>query len=376
MLSTFGARKIRSAVTLAAAILISSCVYTGKSKTYASLLEKGRTPEIRAGLAGVIRSNSEIIRELERAPAKAWLRFAVIGDSVSRRNGAYRDLLAGLEALDPPPAFIVNLGDFTRGGAEHFSYYFETVKGYPLPIIHLMGNHEAQYPAEMYFRAVFGERDFSFDYGDLRFIFMGSEKLGFSRQRLDWLEDKLNDDAPAKKIFVSHEYLFEAYPEVLRGIHLRFVERIQNTDRVLELLKTHDVPLAIFGHLHRYYEKTFNGTVMIMSGGGGQSSFFEPKPKQPLSTKKKHFTLIDLPTGKGRDAEAVITAIGRDGTPLFVTSFYRRTPGERSIRSVPYDALANDPTIPPYVIDLYRRSLRGASQASDALPFAPFSAIK
>ncbi len=358
MLSIFGARKIPPAVTLAAAILAWGCVHTGKSRTYASVLEKGRSLEIQAKLEGVIRSNAEIIRGLEQKPAEGWLRFAIIGDSVSRRNRIYRDLLTELAALDPPPAFIVNLGDFTRGGAEHFSYYFDTVRGYPLPIIHLMGNHDAQYPSEMYFRAVFGERDFAFDYGDVRFIFMGSDKLGFYRQRLDWLEDKLKDDAPAKKIFVSHEYLFEAYPEVLRGIYLHFTERIKNTDKVLELLKTHGVPLAIFGHLHRYYEKTFDGTVMIMTGGGGQPAFFEPKPKQPLSSKKKHFTLVDLPTGKDGEVEMAITAIGSDGKPLFVTSFYRRTPGERSMRSVPYEALANDPTIPLHVLDLYKRSLR------------------
>ena len=347
---------------LAAALLASSCIYTGKSKTYASLLEKGTTREIQDTLAGTIRSNAEIIRELQRGPAKDWLRFVVVGDSVSKRNREYKDLLASIAALDPPPAFVVNLGDFTRDAPEHFSFYFETIVGYPLPILHVMGNHEAQYPAEMFFRAVFGTRDFFFDYGDTRFIFMGSEKLGFARNRLDWLEDTLKDDVPAKKIFVSHEFMLEAYKEVLHGIVLSFVERIKGTDKVLELLDRYDVPLAMAGHMHRYYEKIYRGTVMVVSGGGGQHAFFEPKAKQPLSTKKAHFTIIDLPTGPGQTLRVAITAMDRRGKPLFPTSFYRwgtdGDDGGPSMRPMPYAALEDDPTVPSYVRNLRQRSSR------------------
>lgn len=364
MLSALKLKSGSPAILLAAAILASSCVYTGSSKTYAPLLKKGRTHEIQEKLAGTIASNSEIIRKLQREPAKDWLRIAVIGDSVSRRNGAYKDLLAGIATLDPPPAFVVNLGDFTRGEPEHFSYYFDTIKGYRLPIIHVMGNHEAQYPAEMIFRAVFGERDFSFDYGDARFIFMGSEKLGFTRPRLDWLEDRLKDERPARKIFLSHEFMNEAFTEVFRGISSHFVHKIRNTDKVLELLDRYDVPLAVSGHLHRYYEKTFRGMVMIITGGGGQSAFAEPRARQPLSTRQKHFTVLDLPTGRGQTPRVVVSAISRDNKQLFPTSFYQWDPGGDaggpSMRLVPCQTLENDPTLPPYVIDLCERSSRKA----------------
>jgi hypothetical protein len=355
-------------ILLAAALLAPGCVRTAKSKTYAALLEKGGAPEIQAKLRGVIKSNAEIIDELRRNPAREWLRFAVIGDSVSRRNDAYRELLARILALDPPPAFVVNLGDFTRGRAEHYSYYFDTIKGYPLPILHLIGNHDEPYPGEMIFRTVFGERDFFFDYGGVRFIFMGSEKLGFPRRRLDWLEDKLKDDEPATKIFISHEYMFEAYPEVFHGISLHFVEKITNTAKVLDLLDKYDVPLAIAGHLHRYYEKIHRGTVLVMTGGGGQSGFLEPRARQPLSTKEKHFTVVDLPAGGDQPLRVVISALDRNGAPLFPPSFYRwETKGDicgPSMRPIPYVDVENDPTLPGYVRDLYERSLQKSPLAS------------
>jgi hypothetical protein len=368
MFSPSELRKRSPVILAAAALLASSCVPTGKSKTYAPLLERGRAREIQETLKGVIRSNAEIIEDLQRKPAKSWLRFVVIGDTVSRRNDAYRDLLASVSRLDPPPAFIVNLGDITRGLAEHFSFYFDTIKGYPLPIIHLMGNHEAQYPAEMIFRTVFGARDFFFDYGDVRFIFMGSEKLGFTRHRLDWLEDRLRDPVPSTKVFISHEFMFEAYTEVLHGISLLFVAKIKNTGTVLELLDKYDVPLAIAGHLHRYYEKTYRGTVMIMTGGGGQSAFLEPRAKEPLSTKAKHFTVIDLPTGADRAPWVVVSAMDRNGAPLFPTSFYRQEisgdDGDPSMRPVPCEELADDPALPGYVRNLCEKSRERAPLAS------------
>lgn len=354
--------RISRALALAALVLTSACVYTSRSDTYADLLAKARAPEIREKLEGTIRSNSQIIRDLGQKPKKGWLRIAVVGDSVSRRNLVYRDLLARISELDPPPDLVVNLGDFTRGKPEHFSYYFDTIKGYPLPLIHLMGNHEDQYPAEMIFRTVFGERDFFFDYADVRFIFMGSEKLGFSRQRLDWLEDRLKDERPAKKIFLSHEFMTEAVPEVFRGIYAHFVHKIKNTDKVLELLDRYQVPLIVSGHLHRYYEKTHRGSVMIITGGGGQAAFVEPKAKEPRSTKKKHFTLIDLPTGQGQELVVVLSALGRDARPLFMTSCYRWAPsaerGELGLQLRPCEDPERDPTLPQYVRDRYRTRLR------------------
>jgi hypothetical protein len=370
MFSASELKKKRPAFLLAAAILTSSCVHTGKSKTYAPLLDKGGSREIHDKLEGTIESNSQVIRELEQKPVQGWLRFAVIGDSVSRRNGAYRELLTRILALDPPPAFVVNLGDFTRGRAEHYSFYFDTVKGYPLPLLHVIGNHDEPYPGEMIFRTVFGARDFSFDYGDARFIFMGSEKLGFTRHRLDWLEDKLKAGEPATKIFISHEYMFEAYPELFHGISLHFVERITNTSKVLDLLDKYDVPLAVAGHLHRYYEKIHRGTVLIITGGGGQSAFLEPRARQPLSTKAKHFTVIDLPTGADQELRVAVSVLDRQGAPLFPTSFYRwETNGDigaPSMRPMPPDAFENDPTLPAYVLDLYERSRVGTRPATSS----------
>jgi hypothetical protein len=214
----------------------------------------------------------------------------------------------------------------------------------------------------MIFRTVFGERDFFFDYADARFIFMGSEKLGFSRQRLDWLEDKLKGDHPAKKVFVSHEFLAEAVPEVSRGIYAHFVHRIKNTDKVLGLLDRYRVPLVVSGHLHRYYEKIRRDSVMVITGGGGQSAFMEPRAKEPRSTKEKHFTLIDLPTGQGQELVVALSALNRHGGLLFMTSCYRWAPsgdnGDQGLRRSSCEDPEQDPTLPAYVRDLFGKLSR------------------
>ena len=107
---------------------------------------------------------------------------------------------------------------------------------------------------------------------------------------------------------------------------------------------------------------------MIITGGGGQTEFIDPKAREPLATKEKHFTLIDLPTGKAQELQVVISALNRHNKPLFKTSFYQWEPngplGEPSMQLRPYIALENDPTLPQYLVELYKKHIREISLRS------------
>jgi predicted phosphodiesterase len=345
----------------ASTFIVNSCAYTGKSKTFTLLLEKGGVHDIQKGLEGIIKSNLQVMSELNQKKKKTWMRFAIVGDTISNQNIVFRALLDKISRLEPPPEFIVNLGDFTGGRPGHYSYYFDTIKYYPYPIIHIMGNHEIENEGEMISRTVFGETDFFFDYNDVRLIFMGSGNQGITSQRLDWLEDKLKADYPAKKIFFSHKFPLKPFSELFPKVYSFFLQRRKNEEAVLDLLDKYDVSVAVFGHSHRYYEKIHRGTVMIISGGGGQRAFLEPKAKEPLSTKEKHFTIVDVLAGREQGPQGVISCISRYGKPLFMTAFYlgesKGNGDGPSMQLTPFKGFDNKFVSPPYIGELYKAYL-------------------
>jgi predicted phosphodiesterase len=357
---------------LAAAVVLSSCTYAGKSRTYVPLLRQPGSPEIQKGLEGIVRSNPEAIREIARGrdDRKApWLRFAVIGDTLSDHNRAYREMLAIMSSLSPAPEFIVHLGDFVANSLESCSYYLETIKDYPRPIIHVRGNHEADGGVARISGEIFGERDFFFDEAGVRFILMGSSRHGMTGSRLEWLEDKLRAGHPSAKIFFSHEFPVEPFEEVFPGIYSLFARKRINEEKLLGLLERYDVPLAFFGHLHRHHQKVYRETVMVISGGGGQRNQLEASARHPFSSKRRHFTLIDLAAVKGAPLQGVITCISRENVPLFMNSFSRRVPegeasgadgkaGRKRMLLAPYDPSDLELIHPPYLGKLYEAYVR------------------
>jgi predicted phosphodiesterase len=361
------ATRTATVLLLATALALHSCTYAGKSQTYVSLLEQTEASEIRKGLEGIVSSNSQVIREIARKQGTRrtpWLRFVVIGDTLSHHNLAYREMLTAISGLSPAPEFIINLGDFVAQDVESCSYYLETIRHYPHPLVHVMGNHEVVDEVERITRAIFGERDFFFDYDDVRFIFMGSDKQGMTDRRRGWLEALLKDDYPAQKIFLSHEFPTEPFKEVFPGLYSIFARKQENEKELLELLDRYEVPLAFFGHLHRHHQKIFQKTLMVISGGGGQRNQLEPRARHRYSTKQRHFTLIDLMAEKGEPFQGVITCITRNNEPLFMNSFIQRVPdlgaegsdgrnGHPRMYLEPYDPSDLYLAHPPYLRDLY-----------------------
>lgn len=359
--------RITPALLLATALAVNACTYSGKSQTYVPLLRQPEAHAIQQELDGMIRSNSRSIREVvqnREEKQTPWLRFVVIGDTLSDHNLAYREMLAKISRLSPVPEFIVNLGDFIANNLPSYSYYLDTIKNYPHPILHIMGNHESDGGGRRITRAIFGEPDFYFDYGDVRFILMSSDIQGMTSRRLEWLEDKLKADRPSKKIFLSHEFPVEPFKELFPGVYSIFARSWKNEAELLGLLERYHVRLAFFGHLHRHYQKVHQETVMVITGGGGQRNQLEPRARQPLSTKQNHFTLIDMIAVAGEPPQGVITCVTRSGEPLFMSSFYLGLPGidpggsdgkssQLRMHLVPYDPADDSQAHPPYLGALY-----------------------
>jgi hypothetical protein len=316
-------------MSLALALLTGRCRYAVENggvdlskfredKTLVALPEEMR---------GLVPTNLEAVQAIQAQHNGRSLRFVVIGDTVSDHNETFKGFLREIAALDPPPAFIVHLGDRAISPVvESFGAYLKVIQDPPCPILHVDGNHDVREEGERLSRAFFGDRDFFLDLDDKRFVFMGDSRPrgahGFSRAQLDWLESALGPTAPPRKFFFAHVPPRAPFKRIDPGLASLGTPAIENEKEFLDILARHHVILAAFGHRHIHAELVYKGVLMVITGGGGQRNFLDPDVKEPLFTKKKHYSLVDIPeSGPGQPFQGVFSCIGKRHETLFVSSF-------------------------------------------------------
>ena len=316
-------------MSLALALLTGRCRY-GVEKGGLDLSRFREDPgltEVPEALKGLVPTNTEAVRAIEARHSGGELRFAIIGDTVSDHNETFKGFLREMAALDPPPAFIVHLGDRAVSPVvESFSAYLKVIADPPCPILHIDGNHDVREEGERMARAFFGDRDFFFDLGDERFVFMGDARPrgahGFDRGQLDWLERVLAAPGPSRKFFFAHVPPRAPFKRIDPGPASLLTPAIENEAEFLDILARHHVVMAAFGHRHVHATVVYNGVLMVITGGGGQRNVLDPNVKEPLFTKKRHFTLVDIPASRpGAPLQGVLSCMGREHETIFISAF-------------------------------------------------------
>ena len=307
-------------------------------------------------LRGIVPTNGDAARAIAAQNNGGALRFVIIGDTISDNNETFRTFLKEIATLGPRPSFIVHLGDRVISPVvDYYGTYLKTISDPPCPIFHVDGNHDVREEGERISRAFFGDKDFFFDRGDMRFVFMsnvhGDGEFGFSREQLDWLEDKLKAPTPSRKFFFAHVPPKAPFKRITPGLASLFTPRLENEGEFLDILARHNVVLAAFGHRHVHASIVHNGVLMIITGGGGQRNFLEPAVHEPWFTKKKHYTLVDIPaSGPNEPFEGVLSCMGRGSETLSISSFSQASPftngGDLSVALRPYPASAGGPFRP------------------------------
>jgi hypothetical protein len=282
-------------------------------------------------LQGIVLTNGEAARRITAVPDGRELRFVVIGDTISDKNKIFRTFLDEIAALDPPPSFIVHLGDRVASPVvASYGAYLKAISDPPCPVLHVDGNHDIREEGERISRAFFGDKDFYFDRGDMRFVFMSNspraglrkEPSGFTREQLSWLEDKLKAPTPSRKFFFAHVPPRAPFRKISPGLASLFTPELENEKEFLGLLSRYHVVMAAFGHRHVHASRVYDGVLMVITGGGGQRNFLEPKVKEPRFTKKSHYTVVDIPrSGPSGLFEGVLSCMGKGYETLSVTSF-------------------------------------------------------
>lgn len=188
-------------------------------------------------------------------------------------NARARQVFLDIAAMDPPPKFVVHLGDIVHPvpSLPTFQDAVECFKDIAAPVsvpVHLVpGNHDVGdkhvdwMPAEQVcesflssYRQAFGPDYFSFDEGGMRFVIMNSLLLNSGlpdeeRQR-HWMEQQISG-ARDQRVF-----LFMHYPPYIHAIDERGnYDNIDEPGRswLLSLMRQPQVEAVFAGHVHNFW---------------------------------------------------------------------------------------------------------------------------
>jgi hypothetical protein len=229
-----------------------------------------------------------MIDRIERASTSSSVRFVIAGD-----NGAWPDptaeaifaqLVTQVGAIEPQPAFFVNLGDFAGPGTtERHERYLDLVAGLPFPDLCVVGNHDLDDPeGAAVYEQVHGPMNFTFALGHTRFVAIHAEpgivgQVGVPGQDAPEgtegpREDDLVylDDALAAAEEPNPVVLMHMPPNMDKHYHPHpewgFSRR---EDEFLAILHAHGVKLVCSAHGLAFDTHMHEGVRFVMSGGGG-----------------------------------------------------------------------------------------------------------
>jgi predicted phosphodiesterase len=226
------------------------------------------------------------IASLPPARADGAFRFVVMGDN----RGNYevlREIIVGANRQDP--AFMINTGDLvTHGGAREFQRFLAVIRQSHAPYFTVVGNHDVGRDGLRNYREIFGDENYSFDYGGCRFIVLDNSLGHFPEARLQWLDHML--ETPLRKFVFLHKP-----PDVGKwGKAFDASPWHENAQRFTEVIGRHKVDRVFMGHIHTYGEKEIDGVRYIVTGGAGA-------PLDPSPHAYFHYVLVTVSPAGVRD---------------------------------------------------------------------------
>jgi 3',5'-cyclic AMP phosphodiesterase CpdA len=209
-------------------------------------------------------------RTAPEAGADETTRFIAFGDSGDHMSSDQAALLGQLGTV--PLDFIVHVGDiaYESGTMAQFEESFFGAYGTLLrhfPVFPVAGNHEYETADAAPYCEVFdlpnNERWYSFDWGDVHFVGIDTERLG--DEQLAWIEADLARSTQPWKVAYMHRPM---YSSSQHGSDMRIRGMLS------PVFEAHGVKLVLAGHDHDYERaKLQNGIAYVVTGGGGRGTY-------------------------------------------------------------------------------------------------------
>lgn len=188
------------------------------------------------------------------------IRFAMISDT-QRRYDETRDAVRALNARGDID-FVLHGGDLSDFGAtKEFLWQRDILNGLRMPYVCLIGNHDCLGTGEEVFGEVFGDPDFAFTAGSVRFVCLNTCAIEF-----DYSHPVPDLD------FIDREYetLGPAVEHTVFAMHVRpgIMEFNNNVFKVFQYY-TNRFPglgFCLCGHEHRLFREDIYGDGVIYYG--------------------------------------------------------------------------------------------------------------
>jgi predicted phosphodiesterase len=228
-------------------------------------------------------------------------RFAVLGDN--RYNLKQLKKTLDMIAQDKPD-FVIHTGDLTSAGKyKQYMNLLDTIAGFKIPIIFVLGNHDTNKRGIACFLHIFGPVSFYFDINKYRFIFINNTSENAQPEFFRLPED---DDLNQGVALGLDDYQMRGLENLVKGsahnfiiLHIpppveiyRFHSFIKNGDNFIALMKQYAsrIALVLSGHIHGYGEAEQDGVTYIVTAGAGARLF---GPSRGV-INKYNYVLVDV----------------------------------------------------------------------------------
>lgn len=220
--------------------------------------------------------------KIKNVPFTGKFQFVFMGDNrnsspfSNNGNEVYERMIEKINKLTTKPLFAVNGGDFTFDGLErHWKKFAEMNAKFTMPLLTIVGNHDIDplyigtgkgrsYYEEHYTppNPQTGLDDYSFDYGNTRFIVLDDADYTITDKQFGWLTNQMRTNL-GHKIVMTH--IPPAY-----GVWEHPLNDKEISKRFMNICEANKVELVLLCHIHLFDDSVKrNQTQYIISGGVG-----------------------------------------------------------------------------------------------------------
>ncbi len=152
--------------------------------------------------------NAKNLLRLESNPADDTIRFVITGDSQLAID-ELRDLVESVNSLRDVD-FVFIAGDLTqKGTAKEYIWVQRELEELDVPYLAIVGNHDLERNGESLFKTMFGQLDYSFSYGNTKFICLNTNSYIYNNNGnipdTDWLTQEMEVPEEVENVtIVSH----------------------------------------------------------------------------------------------------------------------------------------------------------------------------
>ncbi|MCF0063156.1 metallophosphoesterase [Dyadobacter chenwenxiniae] len=196
--------------------------------------------------------NQKNIERIKAIPLKDTVRFILMGDT----QRWYDETDAFIKSANSQKdiAFVLHAGDISDFGlSQEFKWVNEIMIKLKCPYLTVIGNHDLVANGPAAYRKIYGPMDYSFEYGDNKFIFINTNSREYifngAVPDLNWLKSQLADNHDNKNaIVVAHIPPFDG----------DFDPKLQEGYAGL-LANDPNVKFTLYGHQHTFRDGDFYG---------------------------------------------------------------------------------------------------------------------